>query len=297
MLLGMRKPVLAGCVFLLCLGCEERSSGRDQPTTAASTPDLVAAGGGGGADTLGSDLAELGASANRKLHHDDGKGCLEDLDKIKAKAPKLAKTMTALRAQCQMLNGECQAGKRLLAGYYMRELNMTPERAESTAESIGSMRCRGADMTDRDRMLRALWEISDGAFMNQRSDCEKNIAIVRELRDKVLPDGPDDGQIKGGPRAVFHNGAACLARAKDCAGAWRVWQDNYPADAMRTLSEAQRREVIESGFRSSIERCKDEPLAGTSPPKSGPRPPAKPGAAAPAKPTGGAGPLNARQAP
>lgn len=270
----------------LLLACQERPSAHSDPAASASA---LAAGGAGAAATVGAELAEFGTSANRKMLHDDGKGCLEDLDKIKAKAPKLAKSMTALRAQCQMLNGQCQAGKRLLSVYYMRTMNMTSERAQATAESIASMRCRGADLTDRDRLLRALWEISDGAFMNQRSDCEKNIAIVRELGATVQPQSPDDGQIKGGPRAVFHNGAACLARAKNCTGAWRVWQENYPADAMRNLSETQRREIMESGFRSSIERCKDEALAGTTP--------AKGGAPSPALPRGGGSPLKARHAP
>ncbi|MEZ4226412.1 MAG: hypothetical protein R3B13_36035 [Polyangiaceae bacterium] len=245
----MTRATAAPLLIVLLAGCQEPNK------TPQDAPVPPAAG-----DDLAGDLAELGASANRKLNHEDGKGCLDDLDKMAARAPKLAKTMTALRAQCQMLVGECQTGKRALEDYYVRETNMSPQRAASTVESIAAMRCRGSDMTDRDRLLRALWEISDGAFVNPRKDCERNVSLVRELAPKVPPRDVDDTQVKGGPRALFHNGAACLARAGDCAAAYRVWRENYPADALSKLAEAQRKDLIVDGFRSSIERCKDAPL-------------------------------------
>ena len=274
----MQKALRNLLVLAWLTGCQQAGSSTDNATPGASAPSAAAPVATPSSEnaTLAGEIAELGASANRKMLHHDGKGCLEDLDKIKAHAPKLAKTMTALRAQCQMLAGDCQAGKKLLAGYYVRQMNMAPDRAHRTAESIGSMRCRGADMTERDKLLRALWEISDGAFMNSRKDCEKNIALVRQLSDKVKPKGPDDGQVKGGPRALFHNGAACLARAQDCAGAWRVWQENYPGDALSKLSETQRREVMAKGFRSSIERCKDHDLAAVAAPNPAAKPSPKP---------------------
>ncbi len=279
MLRPMQRAPLTLLLIASAAACQQAKPSTDNAAPSASAPSAAnpLATPSSGNATLAGEIAELGASANRKMLHDDGKGCLEDLDKLKAHAPKLAKTMSALRAQCQMLAGDCQAGKKLLAGYYVRQMNMAPDRAHRTAESIGSMRCRGTDMTERDKLLRALWEISDGAFMNSRKDCDKNIALVRQLSAKVKPNGPDDGQVKGGPRALFHNGAACLARAKDCAGAWRVWQENYPGDALSKLSETQRREVMAKGFRSSIERCKDHVLgdvAGGSPkapPKSAPK--------------------------
>ncbi len=208
-------------------------------------------------------MALLVASANRKMMHDDGAGCLEDLGRLERLAPSVSGTLVVVRGQCQMLVGKCQGGKRLVAEYYQREMNLSAERALATAESLAAMRCRGGDSSERDELLRALWELSDGAYMNPRTaaDCQRNVATVRRLAPRVPPRDPDDGQVRGGPQALFHTGAACLARARDCAGAWRVWQESHPPLALEALPEpAQRREVLESGFRSSIERCKDAAL-------------------------------------
>lgn len=203
------------------------------------------------------DIATLVTTANRQLHHGEGQACLDTLARLRAQAPKLMDSMVPIHAQCEMLAGRCQAGKRALAAYYERETAMAPEQAERTTEAIASMRCRGDDLTERDRLLRALWEITDGAYQRKRDDCDKNIALVRELGPKVTPKDPDDTQIKGGPGALFHHGAQCLARAGDCPAAWRAWQENYPSAALAKLTEEQRRESLRSGFRSSIERCAD----------------------------------------
>ena len=61
------------------------------------------------------------------------------------------------------------------------------------------------------------------------------------------------------PKALFHTGAACLARAGDCKAAFVVYRDEFPSP-MGQLSEKDRRSVIEKSFRSSIERCKEATL-------------------------------------
>jgi hypothetical protein len=243
-------------------GAQSGTSGAQSGTPGAQSatparPTSTAAGLG-----MAGDVAELAASANRKLMHDDGKGCLADLARLAELDPGVEKTLVVVRAQCEMLLGRCQSGKQQIADYYVREMNMSEPRALIMAESIGSMRCRGGDMSDRDTLLRALYELSDGAYMNARpaADCLKNVRLVRELAPKVPPRDPDDGQVRGGPQALFHTGAACLARAGDCAAAWKVWQDDYPPISAGSLGPKQRRDLLEESFRSSIERCKDAKL-------------------------------------
>lgn len=209
------------------------------------------------------ELAELMAGIHRKMSHDDGEGCLADLERARQIDAKLMATMGILEAQCLMLVGQCQRGKRMVADYYKDQTNMTEERAVITAESIGSMRCRGGDMSARDQLLGALFELSDGAYMNPRTAkfCAERIATIRRLGPKVKPQGPDDTQVSGGLQALFYTGAACLARAGDCDGAFRAFWHDFPKEGLAAIQDpAMAREVVESAFRSGIERCKDAKL-------------------------------------
>jgi hypothetical protein len=266
------RALSVGAVLVAALGsgaCQKGAATDSPPAAdagalAAPTATAVASGGpllppvaGGGA------VYDLVASANRKMMHDDGKGCLEDLDRVAEKDPAVGRSLWMTRAQCEMLVGHCQEAKKAIADYYVRDMAMSEERAKTMAESIAAMRCRGGDVTDRDRLLRALHELTDGAYINPHSaeDCEKNIALVKELAPKVPPRDPDDGQVRDGPKALFHTGAACLARAGDCKAAYRVWSENYPPKALTAIKDpALLQSTLEGGFRSAIERCKDADL-------------------------------------
>jgi hypothetical protein len=185
----LAAAALAG--FIVTSGCQ---TGAQSATPAR--PTSTAAGLG-----MAGDVAELAASANRKLMHDDGKGCLADLARLAELDPRVEKTLVVVRAQCEMLLGRCQSGKQQIADYYVREMNMSEPRALIMAESIGSMRCRGGDMSDRDTLLRALYELSDGAYMNARpaADCLKNVRLVRGLAPQGAAAG--SGRRPGARRA------------------------------------------------------------------------------------------------
>jgi hypothetical protein len=267
-----RGRLLALCALFASLSCQRESRAPEPaPSADPGAPQLIAAPAGDprdrapepAADRLPStplgEVALIAQAANRKMLHDDGKGCLAELDRLKQLDAKFESTMVSIRAQCEMLVGRCQAGKQALLDYYVREMNMSPEIAKTSVEGIASMRCRGGDETDRDRLLRALRELTDGAYMNTRSDCAENIARVKQLVPRVPPTGPDDSQVTSSPKALFHTGAACLARAGDCKAAFVVYRDEFPSP-MGQLSEKDRRSVIEKSFRSSIERCKEATL-------------------------------------
>lgn len=208
------------------------------------------------------DVADLVAAASRKMNHGDGEGCLADLDKVAALDPKMDERLAVTRGQCEMLVGKCQEGKERIARWYEVETAMTPERAAITAEQLGSMRCRGGNASDRDKVLVALFNLSDGAYMNTRepSFCQQNLDVALDLLPKVTPTaGPDDGPITGGAQALFFTAASCFARAGDCKKAFAVYRDLFPPAGLSAIPEAQRTKVIREGFDSSITRCTKTP--------------------------------------
>jgi hypothetical protein len=157
-----------------------------------------------------------------------------------------------------MAAGKCKEGKQRVARWYEVETAMTPERAAITAEQLASMRCKGGDATERDRLLAALFNLSDGAYMNTRdpSFCRDNLDIARDLIPKVPPAGPDDGQLTGGAQALFHTAASCFARAGDCKTALAVYADNFPAAGLSAIPDKREREkIIRKSFDDSIVRC------------------------------------------
>lgn len=205
------------------------------------------------------EIGELVASATRKMNFDDGKGCLADLDRVAAIDPKFDARLAVTRGMCEMLIGRCQEGKQRIARWYQEETNMHPERAMATAETMGSMRCRGGDSSDRDRLLRAYFELSDGAYMNKKTpaDCKASLDVARALIPKVKPIGPEDSQVRDSPRALFHTAATCFGRAGDCKAAMAVYREFYPD--LSNVDAATREKLIRDSFDSSIAHCAAKP--------------------------------------
>lgn len=244
------------------------------PGSAAVTGPAVAPVAGPGmavAPVMAADIGELVTTATRKLMHDDGAGCLADLDRVAAIDAKLDLRLAATRGQCEMLIGQCQTGKERIARWYEAEAGMQPERAMITAEQIGSMRCREGDSSARDRLLRAYFDLSDGAYMNRRSSefCKTALATARELIPQVKPRGPDDGQITGGAQALFHTAASCFARAGDCKQAWATYSALFPQTATTPEAAALMPGIIREAYDSSILFCgakqRDAPIPQSPP--------------------------------
>jgi hypothetical protein len=223
------------------------------------TPPRTDAGGGKTADATRTELSELVIAANRKMMHGDGQGCLTDLDRVKALDPTFEAQLTVTRGQCEMASGACQKGKERLIEWYMNEQAFTREFAERTVEAIASMRCRGGDASERDRLLAALFDLSDGAYMNKRDSafCRDRVAIVEQLGPKVKPKDAMDTQVTGGIQALFHTSAMCFARAEDCATAYAYYRRLFPGEALDAMSDPKLREkMIRDSFDSTIVLCK-----------------------------------------
>lgn len=210
-------------------------------------------------DASRSELSELVIAANRKMMHGDGTGCLADLDRVKELDPTLEGQLTVTRGQCEMASGNCQKGKERIIEWYMREQAFTREFAERTTEAIASMRCRGGDASDRDRLLAALFDLSDGAYMNKRDSkfCRDRVAIVEDLGPKVKPRDAMDTQVTGGLQALFHTSAMCFARAEDCSTAYAYYRRLFPREALDAMQDAKMREsMVRDSFDSTIVLCK-----------------------------------------
>jgi hypothetical protein len=165
-----------------------------------------------------------------------------------------------LRAQCEMLTGRCQGGKQRVAAWYRDQLNMSQQRAESVAESLGAMHCRGGDSTPRDELLHGLHDLYQGAYVESRDSayCSDRLAIVQRNAPLVKPRGPDDTQVSSLPRTLYHTAAQCYAKAGDCASAWRVFRDGYPKEGAGWASMDPRTQdtIFRSTFDSMIASCK-----------------------------------------
>lgn len=252
---------IAGALAACNGGAATSSAASPDPAcTCTCPPAPPAAGAPAAAASAGSaDLGELVASANRKMFHDDGAGCLADLDRVAQLDPLLAGRLAAVRGQCEMLAGRCQEGKQRVAAYYRDETNLSQERADQIAEQIGSMRCRGGNSSPRDELLRAFYELTDGAYMNRKEPafCRERLAAVRRLAPAVPPAGPEDTQVDGARKALFHTTAACLVKAGDCGGAFEAYRDNFPGEGLSAIKDpAQRASIVRDAFFSSFAQCK-----------------------------------------
>lgn len=232
--------------FQTCVWIQAGDNSAAAPVQATTTTPVQAnqpAQQPGASTPAAAEIGELVASATRKMNFDDGAGCLVDLDQIHALDPKFDARLAVTRGMCEMLVGRCQEGKQRVARWYQDETNMHPDRAMTTAESLASMRCREGDSSDRDRLLRAYFDLSDGAYMNKKTvaNCKAALDVARALIPKVKPQGPEDSQIRDTPKALFHTAATCFGRAGDCKTAMAVYRCSTPTSAASRIRPCARR--------------------------------------------------------
>lgn len=198
------------------------------------------------------------ASASRKMNHGDGPGCLQDLDALLASDPRHTEQQVVLRSQCEMLSGKCQEGKQRVDAWFAYQMNTPAEQRVRTVEALASMYCRGGNMTDRDRLLAAHYQLTQGAYVSQLSsaECQSAYQTARTLAPKVPPRSADDTPISTLPKSLFHTAASCFARAGDCSAARRAFDESYPQDALVNIKDPKvRQNVLDSSFKSIVPRC------------------------------------------
>lgn len=239
-----------------CPPCECKCTNAEQG--GGATPGVSSPG-----STSAEDFSELLYAASKKMNRGDGKGCLADLDRAVAMAPRKADMVLHQRATCTMLAGQCSEGKTLARKALEDSMleQWGPEQIERTIDAYVGMYCSGGTMTDRDRMLHALAELQKGAYMTSKTAafCEEQHRTVDGLRGKVKPKDDDDTQIANADQLLYATVPQCYARAGDCGRAWatyRVLAVRMSPDSYRGLDAKLKEEVLRSGFDSIVPRCK-----------------------------------------
>jgi hypothetical protein len=204
-------------------------------------------------------------SAQAKLASRDGKGCLAEFDaydklepKRKSTDPKVGWSMQ--RATCMMLAGKCDPGKALLRKSYENSnmANFGPEQIDKSVENTASMNCQGK-LAPRDELLQGFMELTLGMNMTKKKpeECEASYQKVKKNRASVKPKDDDDHQIIQATRDLYAIAPGCFGKAGDCDRAWKVFQDEFPAERFASIADPKvKADSMKSTFEAMVPKCK-----------------------------------------
>lgn len=209
---------------------------------------------------------EHAQAATRRFASHDGAGCLAELDehdRLDTRPMQASRSsdssLALLRGECMMLAGQCDAGRQLYRASFgaMQGKNGSPEQTEKVTDAIVGMYCHGANMTPRDQVLTARAELTSGAWMTTKiaAACTAAYQTVWKYRNTVQPRDDDDTMVKDPLSFLLAAAPNCLARAGDCAAAWRVYQD-VTAEKFKGQAWIAKQDVVRSSFDSIAPRCK-----------------------------------------
>jgi hypothetical protein len=210
---------------------------------------------------------EHAQAAMRRLAWHDGAGCLAELDEHDKLDPRPSQASTnaevamyaMVRAECMMLAGRCDEGK----AFYKRAFtaaqgaNGTPEQSERMTDVVGGMFCHGANLSPRDRFLRARMDLTNGAWSRTLTPqaCLDAYQTMMKLRTTVTPHDDDDSLVKDPVGFLYAAAPNCFARAGDCASAWRVFNE-LNAERFKGQAWTAKQDVVQKSFESLVPRCK-----------------------------------------
>ena len=230
-------------------------------SAAASAPRADAAGDAGASRDVdyramldgGASIAQvfgpLAAQITQQIERHDGDACTRDLDLLDELSPSQPRSHDAkspwaqLRAQCLMLAGECEVGKRLWGRVFdaTASKGVTAAMRQGSIDGLVTQYCEGDNLSPHDGLLRVrakLGEAVSGLKKATPSEClawhEKEEALSR-----AQPASDDDARR----RLSRTNVTLCLARAGDCPRASQVFRDLWrptegDRDAMRDILNA-----------------------------------------------------------
>ncbi|MFO0723127.1 MAG: hypothetical protein U1E65_05030 [Myxococcota bacterium] len=223
-----------------------------------------------------SEASERMQIANQKLNAGDGAGCLKELDaadKLAAKGTQLSTEpqsyLAMTRARCLMETGQCDAGKSLLRrSQAAMNASLSPQQLDTTVDAFVGMNCKGDKLEPRDRILRSLAVLQDGAYQKTISDkdCQSAVDAALKVWPSVKPRGPEDAQITSAPRRLMDTAQRCLSKAGNCAGAFRAlkaWVPHVHAAEKHEIYAG--RGLIEEFVNTTRGACLQKPLPGLSP--------------------------------
>jgi hypothetical protein len=212
--------------------------------------------------------AEHAEAGRMKANSRDGRGCLAELDehdKLDPRPEGMSTTMgsaySSMRGQCLMLAGQCAAGKLMFRRSLEKNAgaNMGPEQLDKAADAYASMNCQGGSMSPRDQLLKALFELQQGAYMQKKTTaaCDAAYQTAKRLVPTVKPNDDDDSQVKMAGASLRTTAPACFAKAGDCDSAWSSWKEAWKLDpnlppASRNLND----DALRRGFEAVVRKCK-----------------------------------------
>ena len=218
--------------------------------------------------------AEHFDTATTKMNAKDGKGCLAELDehdKLDPRPGGLSTNPSAgwpayVRAQCLMASGQCDAGRALFRKAFETKNGATsgPEQTDKVTDATAGMWCQGGKMSPRDQLLAARMELQAGAYTSKKdaSVCKADFDTIMKLRKTVKKKDDDDDLVDPISllRFVQVTAPACLAKAGDCAQAFKVYTEAAIAlDAETTKSNWTKNEAsLKTNFGSTVPKCKDK---------------------------------------
>jgi hypothetical protein len=216
-------------------------------------------------------------AARHKMAWRDGAGCLAELDahdRLDARPSAVSTSERAvqasmLRAQCLMLAGQCDAGRKLMAESYTYSLGLqtSPLNTQRTVDAMVGLYCQGASLSPRDQFLVARFTLQQGASATTATPatCLDAYRTIRRLRTTVTPKDDDDLLVKDPLSFLVTAAPGCVARAGDCAGAYSVYREAtkafYESDPrfgppMQPWWNDDAR--TRSAFESTFPRCKNK---------------------------------------
>jgi hypothetical protein len=212
--------------------------------------------------------AEHAEAARMKASSRDGRGCLAELDehdKLDPRPEGLSATVgsaySTIRAQCLMLSGQCAAGKVMFRRSMEKSsgANMGPEQLDKSADAWASMNCQGGSMAPRDQLLKALFELQQGAYMTKKTTaaCDAAYQTAKKLVPTVKPNDDDDSQVKMAGASLRTTGPSCFAKAGDCDSAWNAWKEAWKLDPnLSAQSRNLNDDALRHGFEAVVAKCK-----------------------------------------
>lgn len=239
-----------------CPPCACKCACSDPGTAATPTP--TPSGGTTTDPQTAEDSAALTHAITRKIAKRDG-SCLADVDRLVKADPRTSQWAGMYRAQCSMLAGKCEPGKKLMVDYFAQNTEMLPEQIDRSVESMASMYCTGA-LDDRGELLRAMMQLQKGAYQGNIGvrACNDAFAIVVRTRDRVRPKDDEDTMVTTAKTHAHYSAASCLGRAGDCAGAFDVYRKGETKQdwARNMTDQALLEKLLRDNFQSVVPKCK-----------------------------------------
>ncbi len=152
-------------------------------------PPPASAGAKGGGLPYGMSEEALGLiqSAMRKMQLKDGAGCLADLNRLDSGGGTMpSQNMDMVRAECEMLVGRCDDGRRRYRAWLERSSpGLTPEQLDSSVQLNAVTYCQGKEKTPIERVEAAHRDLIDALYKSDRARCAEDGKVFLEQCPKI----------------------------------------------------------------------------------------------------------------